>query len=93
MTIETDGLRGLERATGIGFDLIFCDMMMPDFGGIEFYEALTERDPDLAKRIIFVTGGTFTQRAREFLENTDNDFVSKPYDAPQVRRMASNRLK
>jgi CheY-like chemotaxis protein/two-component sensor histidine kinase len=93
VSIEHSGRDGLDRAIETRFDIIFCDMMMPDFGGIEFYEALSKKLPELAARVIFVTGGTFTHRAREFLENTDNDYVSKPYDAQEVRRMVSERLR
>lgn len=93
VTMEHDGRAGLELALEHSFDVIFCDMMMPDFGGIEFYEALEARRPELAQRVIFVTGGTFTHRAREFIENTDNDFISKPYDAHQVRRIVGSRVR
>jgi CheY-like chemotaxis protein len=93
VAIEHSGRDGLDRVADAQFDIIFCDMMMPDFGGIEFYEALSRQMPELAVRVIFVTGGTFTQRAREFLENTANDYVSKPYDAQEVRRMVNERLR
>ncbi|MGH7272482.1 MAG: PAS domain S-box protein, partial [Polyangiaceae bacterium] len=61
------------------FDVILCDLMMPEKSGIDFYEDLKQTRPDLAKRIVFMTGGAFTTRAAEFLAKVDNRRVEKPF--------------
>ena len=85
-----EALTMLERQA---FDAIFLDVRLPDISGQDVYARLAAVDPGKARRVIFVTGGTFTQRAREFLDSTSNDYVSKPYDAQEVRRMVSERLR
>ena len=49
------------------FDLILCDLMMPEVSGIDFYDELSRIAPELAQRVVFITGGVFTDRARAFL--------------------------
>ncbi len=69
------------------FDCILCDMMMPDIDGVAFYEAIEARWPRLTSRIVFVTGGAFTERARRFFERVDNERVDKPFDPPALREL------
>ena len=47
---------------------------------MDLYDALKDTDPDLTARIIFMTGGTFTQRARDFLASVPNPALDKPFD-------------
>jgi signal transduction histidine kinase len=62
------------------FDAVLCDLIMPEMTGMDVHEALRETDPDLAERIIFMTGGTFTRRARDFLASVPNPALDKPFE-------------
>lgn len=64
---------------GEEFNVIVCDLMMPNMTGMELYQALFARDPDLARRMVFVTGGATTSEARDFLRSIPNLVVSKPF--------------
>lgn len=72
-------------ATDHGFDVILCDIMMPDVSGIEVYEQVCVSWPGLAPRFVFMTGGAFTERARAFLDALANTRIDKPFDLEQVR--------
>jgi CheY-like chemotaxis protein len=50
------------------FDVILCDLMMPDLTGMDLHARLASRSPGLAERMIFMTGGAFTPRAQQFLK-------------------------
>jgi len=78
---------------GERFDLILCDLMMPDMTGIDLYEVLMERFPDQARVMIFVTGGAFTTRAKAFLDRVSNLRVDKPFDARNLRALVRELLK
>ncbi len=69
------------------YDVVLCDVMMPGMDGVAFYEAVRERWPRLAPRIVFMTGGAFTDRARRFFERVDNERVDKPFDPPALREL------
>jgi len=69
-------------AAGETYDVILCDLMMPEVSGIELYASL----PDSARdRIVFMTGGAFTQQAREFLATCDRPQLEKPFSEAQLR--------
>ncbi|MEO6420748.1 MAG: ATP-binding protein, partial [Polyangiaceae bacterium] len=67
-------------AQGTRFDVILSDVMMPEVTGLEFHERLSVLSPDQATRIIFLTGGAFTTKAREFLDRMPNRRIEKPFD-------------
>lgn len=62
------------------FDVIFCDVMMPEIGGMDVYEAVRRARPGVESRIVFMTGGAFTHRTREFLRAVPNRTIDKPID-------------
>jgi PAS domain S-box-containing protein len=81
VVLATGGANGLSVLEGdVNFDLILCDVMMPEVDGPMVYDALKQRAPELAQRVVFCSGGAFTPRAKEFLGSVDNVFLSKPID-------------
>lgn len=60
------------------FDAIICDLMMPGIDGPAFYEFLEQQFPSLAQKVVFLTGGVFTDRAKAFVTRIDNCVLQKP---------------
>lgn len=84
---------GLARITGgERFDVILCDLMMPQMTGMELYAELRDRAPEQAARMIFLTGGAFTTRARAFLDETPNQRIEKPFDTAHLRALINDRI-
>jgi DNA-binding NtrC family response regulator len=83
----SDRARGaLDRiAGGERFDAVLCDLMMPDVSGMAFFDEVAILDPGLQERIIFVTGGAFTEAARDFLDRVANVRLEKPVDPTTLR--------
>jgi PAS domain S-box-containing protein len=79
-------------AAGQRFDLILCDMMMPLMTGMEFHTRLAALVPQQADRVVFMTGGAFTPRAREFLARLPNLGLEKPFDLSHILAMVSAQL-
>lgn len=79
-SISADGAeRALEIFEGDReFDLVLCDLMMPGKSGIDLFEAARARWPELEERFVFMTGGVYTERAREFVARVDNTLLEKP---------------
>jgi signal transduction histidine kinase len=61
------------------FDLILCDLIMPDMTGMEVHAEIAKRSPELAARMLFITGGAFTAEARAFLEQQHITYLEKPF--------------
>ena len=75
-----------------GYDLILCDLMMPDLTGMDLHGQVAARAPALADRFVFLTGGAFTAGARDFLERVKNERVEKPFEPAALRNLVSRLL-
>jgi PAS domain S-box-containing protein len=87
--VSAGGRQALERlqlAPDL-FDAVLCDVMMPDLGGKDLYEAVRRTHSGLERRFVFVSGGAFTANAREFLETIPNPKLEKPFDEPTLRQI------
>ena len=78
--------------TGERFDLVLCDLMMPEMSGMDFQVALDRAAPALSRRLIFITGGAFTARARDFLERSPNLTLEKPFSPAELRAVVARAL-
>ena len=66
--VATSGAEALERlGAGERYDLILCDLQMPRVSGMELWRRLGERDPAQAARVLFISGGAYTDEARAFV--------------------------
>lgn len=95
VTLEADPRAALELLERETFDVVFCDLMMPNMSGMDFFDELATRAPQVAGRVVFVTGGAFTERSEDFLEKIPNTCISKPFSredvSTAVRRMLDSR--
>jgi len=90
VSICTGGREALSRLeTDASFDLVLCDLMMPDVNGAAVYESVKRNHPSLAERFVFMTGGAFTARAREFLSQHPGAQLEKPFNIADVERILS----
>jgi two-component system cell cycle sensor histidine kinase/response regulator CckA len=88
VTRALDGLAQLE--SGQAFDMILCDVMMPEMNGIELFAQLQARFPSYVRRTVFMTGGAFTSQAREALEVLGTPRLEKPFSEAQLREMIAS---
>ncbi|HYO56271.1 PAS domain S-box protein [Archangium sp.] len=79
-------------SAGERFDAILCDLLMPDVSGMDVYQMLSEVAPDQVQRIIFMTGGAFTAKALEFLNQVPNQKVDKPIDFNVLRMLIRKQM-
>lgn len=88
VTCLTSSREALARCeAGERFDVILCDLMMPELSGMDLHEAVRVLDSEQANRFVFLTGGAFTDRAAAFLDRSSNHCVEKPYDATSLRAL------
>ncbi len=93
--IETaeSGRAALEKLEVADFDLIFCDLRMPDLDGPGLYAELEESRPALAARMIFITGDSLSEGAKRFLETCGRPFIEKPFIPDEIRRLTAAMLR
>jgi FixJ family two-component response regulator len=66
--------------------------MMPEMTGMDFHAALATRSEAMARRVVFMTGGAFTPKAREFLDRVDNARIDKPVDIKHLRQLVDSAV-
>ena len=61
--------------------------------GMDLYDAVGERFPELQARMAFMSGGAFTPRAREFVERVENPKIAKPISLADLERAIADLLR
>lgn len=77
----------LQKMAGVQYDLLICDLKMPEVGGKQLYRCLQARYPKLCQRIIFYSGDTESQENREFFEQTGCLFLPKPFREKECKKI------
>ncbi len=80
---------------GERFDLVLSDVVMQGMSGIEFYEALRRRHPDMARDLVFLSGGAISAKIEAFLQSVPNLRLDKPVEVADllatVQRLLARR--
>jgi CheY-like chemotaxis protein len=77
--VAASGREGLDAVSErADYDVIVCDLTMPDTDGPAFYAELRNRAPQLVDRVVFCSGGLVTARLRAFAASIPNTFLEKP---------------
>lgn len=69
------------------FDVILCDVMMPEMSGIDLFEQLGKVAPGAQDRVIFMTGGGLLPEVYAFLRHAERPKLEKPFDMRELRRV------
>ena len=75
--------------TDTAFDVILCDLMMTELLGVDLHAWLVDRNPALAKRIVFVTGGSFLSSTTDYLEKVGNPVLKKPFRREELLHLVA----
>ena len=74
------------------FAAVVCDVRMPGIDGMQFYQAVVERAPSLARRIVYVTGSLGSRELTEFLERTGCTCLRKPFGGNELREAVARAM-
>jgi two-component system, NtrC family, sensor kinase len=74
------------------FDLIICDLRMPGVSGIEMYQTVSTRRPELLDRLIFATGDIVSPESAGFLREISCPVLEKPYELALLDEVVSRVL-
>ena len=80
VTVACDGVQGMKRVMEKDFDIIICDLLMPNLPGDMFYIGVERVKPKLAKRFIFITGHQNNPKISEFVKKVRALTLFKPFE-------------
>mgnify|MGYP001215858743 CR=1 FL=1 len=73
------------------YDLIVCDLRLPDINGMELFEELKRRYPDIADKVFFITGDT-SRKTKTFLDKSGNPYLLKPFKIDKFKERVNEVL-
>jgi DNA-binding NtrC family response regulator len=76
------GIEGLEKAKNTLYDIIFCDIKMPQMDGLEVLDGLNEAKVDAP--VIMISGHASIETAVEAIKKGAFDFIEKPLDLNRI---------
>lgn len=88
--LAEDGVEGIKLTEDNTYDLIFCDIKMPQMDGIEVLEVLHETIPETP--VVMISGHGTIDTAVEAIKKGAFDFISKPLDLNRIMITLRNAL-
>jgi PAS domain S-box-containing protein len=85
VVLEASARNALARLeSGERYDVILCDVVMPELGGPELYRRLCEKLPELSSRVVFMTGASTESNEAEKLAQTGARLIARPFRLSEV---------
>ncbi len=78
--------------SGERYDVILCDVVMPEITGIELHRRLSVEAPSQGERVVFISGGVLTLEMRSYLDGCGNGLLTKPLEFDKLRQTIRDML-
>jgi CheY-like chemotaxis protein len=79
----SNGLEAVKMAETRNYYAIITDVMMPVMDGITLYKELSNISPELADKVIFISGYLGKEKA-SFIKKTGQQFLPKPFQIADI---------
>lgn len=84
--------QALEKLEAETYQAIVCDIRMPGQSGIALHSHVAEATPDLARRVLFMTGSPLEPQIEAFLAHSGCPHLRKPFEIPDLVRLVEGLL-
>jgi two-component system cell cycle sensor histidine kinase/response regulator CckA len=92
VTLALSGRQALGLIRNSDYDVIFCDVMMPEMTGMELHAAVSKQNNKLSERFVFITGGPFTHEARQLFDAVTNPCIQKPFTPTDLANVLESAI-
>ena len=75
------------------YDLYLIDIRTPVINGMQLYQWIKEKHPELTSRLIFTSGDVVSGDTRSFLERADRPFLPKPFTPDELKTVVRETLR
>ncbi|HNP85328.1 MAG TPA: response regulator [Kouleothrix sp.] len=90
--IVDSGAAALERIKREPFDLVLSDVKMPGMSGFDLYQTIQRDYPELAPRVVFVTGDILSAATQARIAQSGNPYIAKPFAIDRLETLVRNLL-
>jgi DNA-binding NtrC family response regulator len=90
VVLAENGPGGIELFEKDDFDVVLCDIKMPEMDGIEVLERIIEKSPDIP--VIMISGHGNIDTAVEAIKKGAYDFIEKPLDLNRLLVTVRNAM-
>jgi two-component system NtrC family sensor kinase len=80
ITSCNNGKTAIEKLQKNSYDLIISDMKMPGMSGVELYQYIHKHHPEMAQKILFMTGDVLGKDTQNFLKIAGHNYIEKPFE-------------
>jgi two-component system NtrC family sensor kinase len=87
-----DGFVGLEKIEKNPYDIILCDIKMPNLNGREMVKILESKNPEALKKLVICSGDTVSPDTQSFLQGSDLRTLNKPFTLNELAKMVKTVL-
>jgi CheY-like chemotaxis protein len=88
----SSGKAALAKLHKKGYDLLVADLKMSGVSGMDLYQTLKKKRPDMADRTVFITGDTMTEETNYFLVSSGRPYLAKPFTPMEFLEIIENAL-
>ena len=92
VTIATSSKEAITLVKEMTYSAILLDMKMPHMDGQQLFQHLEEKYPQLAKKVIFITGDIMREKSRDFLAASGQPSLFKPFNPDQLIKVLGSML-
>jgi two-component system NtrC family sensor kinase len=82
----SDGAEALRKINLAEYDAIILDVKMPGLGGPEVLRCIEGLRPEIAKRVLFITGDTVSPSTQAFFQSEGHEALHKPFSLEELRK-------
>ena len=89
----SNGSEALEELEGDdAFDLVFCDLSMPDVSGVDVHRSIRQFHPELIGRFVFLTGGIKDSASEAYVQESGVPILGKPVPLAEFEKILAGAL-
>jgi CheY-like chemotaxis protein len=88
----SNGKAALTKLSENVYDLLIVDLKMFGLSGRKLYETLSEKSPDTASKIVFITGDTMNEETNDFLASSGRPYLAKPFSPDEIIDIVEKEL-
>jgi len=92
VTLASNGKVAMSALEKREYDLCLIDIRTPEMNGIELYEHLEKKYPEIVSKVVFTTGDVINGNIKTFLDRTSAPCLPKPFTPDMLKTIVRNTL-